>query len=132
MKKQTATNASPMIHDHGAAFEYLENLRRLYGRTRSERVAHARTKGTHTKDEWKTLHDIFGHCVACGIPYSELNGGKASKDHIHPVFCGGCDCIANLQPVCRQCNSTGRLADMRENALPGWQTIYLHRIGTYF
>ena len=62
----------------------------------------------------------------------ELNGGEASKDHIDPVFCGDCDCIANLQPVCRQCNSSGSLGDMRETALPGWQTLYLHRMGAYF
>lgn len=107
-------------------------LCRRYGRTRPQRIAHARSKGTHTKQEWSILHDLFGCCVACGIPYEMLNGGNATKDHIKPISCGGCDCLANLQPVCRQCNSNGMFGDMRESALPGWQTIYLHRSGAYF
>jgi len=88
--------------------------------------------GTHTKQEWKILHDIFGKCVSCGIPYEMLSGAGATKDHIEPLFAGGCDCIANLQPVCRHCNSEGIYQDLRGAALPGWQTIFLHRLGAYF
>ncbi len=101
-------------------------------RKRAERLIEARNKGTHTKVEWQALHDVFDRCLSCGTPYSELNGGGATKDHIEPIYCGGCDCIANLQPVCRQCNSAGIFEDLRHAALPGWQTIYLHRIGAYF
>lgn len=103
-------------------------------RKRAVRIAAAREKGTHTKHEWKILHDIFGACVCCGIPYAELHGGEATKDHIEMVYAGGCDCIANLQPLCRQCNSGANIVtgDMREQALPGWQTIYLHRCGAYY
>lgn len=99
---------------------------------RSVRLAAAREKGRHTKREWQTLHDIFGACVACGTPYSILNGGVATKDHIASILGGGCDCIANLQPVCRECNTVGVGGDLRAEALPGWQTIYLHRMGAYF
>lgn len=99
---------------------------------RQARMADARSKGTHSKIEWKILHDIFGRCVVCGIPYDNLYGGSATRDHIQPVICEGCDCIGNLQPVCRQCNSRAPMADYREYALPGWQTIYLHRLGAYF
>ena len=112
--------------------EWYARVCRLFGKTRSERIAHARSIGTHDKQEWKILHDLFGRCVACGIPYDMLFGGAASKDHIIPIFIGGCDCLANLQPVCRQCNSRGIGDDLRENALPGWQTIYLHRMGAYY
>lgn len=105
---------------------------RLYGRTRSERLTHARSLGTHTKQEWKVLHDVFGKCVGCGIPYDALTGGAATKDHISEICFGGCDCLANIQPFCRSCNSSGTLGDMREAALPGWQTIYLHRLGAYY
>jgi hypothetical protein len=61
-----------------------------------------------------------------------LVGGTATKDHIEPIVVGGCDCVGNLQPVCRHCNSEGVGDDFREATLPGWQTIYLHRLGAYF
>jgi 5-methylcytosine-specific restriction endonuclease McrA len=99
---------------------------------RRARLNAARTKGTHTKADWKILHDVFGRCVNCGIPYDILVGGAATKDHIVPLYADGCDCVANLQPVCRHCNSHGIFADLRDVVLPGWQTIYLHRLGAYF
>lgn len=101
-------------------------------RRRQDRLTAARQKGTHTKADWERLKNLFGRCVACGIPYEELYGGAPTKDHILPIIFGGCDCIGNLQPTCRNCNS-GRIdADLREAALPGWQTLYLHRMGAYF
>lgn len=122
-----------LIPISNAAFEEWENSReRRKARLRADRLAAAREKGTHTKQEWKILHDLFGRCVACGIPFDMLTGGHATKDHIVPIFFGGCDCLANLQPVCRDCNSSGMFGDMRETALPGWQTLYLHRLGVYF
>jgi len=99
---------------------------------RQARLSAARAKGTHTKQEWKILHDLFGRCVCCGISYDMLVGGTATKDHIEPIVVGGCDCVGNLQPVCRHCNSEGVGDDFREATLPGWQTIYLHRLGAYF
>ena len=99
---------------------------------RSIRLAAAKEKGRHTKAEWKRLHDIFARCVACGVPAADLYGGEATKDHITALMWGGCDCIGNLQPVCRECNTRGVGADLRNEALPGWQTIYLHRAGAYF
>lgn len=101
-------------------------------RKRSQRLAIAKEKGTHTKREWTILHDIFDRCVACGIPYDHLHGGVATKDHIEMIFVGGCDCIANLQPLCRECNTSGVNSDLREQALPGWQTIYLHKLGAFY
>ena len=111
-----------------------------YFRSRSEgsirrglRLAAAKLKGTHSRLEWEILHDIFGECVNCGTPYPDLNGGVATKDHIVPLYCGGCDCIANLQPVCQSCNSSGLGGeDLRASVIPGWQTIYLHKLGVYF
>lgn len=115
------------------AYEAWENTAgRRAAKRRRIRLEIARAKGTHTKTEWAVLHDLFGRCVACGIPYEMLFGGSATKDHIMPITCGGCDCIGNLQPVCRQCNTRGVFDDMREAALPGWQTIYLHRMGAFF
>lgn len=109
------------------------SARNPQARIRQDRLTLARLKGTHSKAAWSILHDIFGKCVACGISVSELDGGRATKDHIHPIEHGGCDCIGNLQPLCRQCNSIGTaMLDLREHALPGWQTIFLHRAGSYY
>lgn len=101
-------------------------------RRRQDRLTAARLKGCHSNAEWRVLHDLFDSCVACGIPYSDLYGGRATKDHIQSLASGGCDCIANLQPLCRGCNASGDHPDLRERALPGWQTLYLHRMGAYF
>jgi 5-methylcytosine-specific restriction endonuclease McrA len=106
--------------------------RRKAGQVRQERLAAARQLGTHSKEQWTILHDLFGQCVACGIPYEELRGGGATKDHIVPICVGGCDCIGNLQPSCRHCNSKGIGDDLREATIPGWQTIFLHRLGAFF
>jgi hypothetical protein len=101
-------------------------------RKRLDRLTAARAKGTHTKSEWQLLHDVFGRCVSCGVPYHDVSGGEITKDHVDPIYLGGCDCIANIQPVCRLCNSSGVLRDARYDIMPGWQTLYLHRLGAYF
>lgn len=100
-----------------------------YSRPRSARIAAARSKGTHSRQEWQALADVFGACVSCGVRYSSLHGGEPTKDHITPIIAGGCDCVANLQPVCRNCNSLGRLGDLRNSARPGWVKQYFYRIG---
>ncbi len=97
-------------------------------RKRAERLASAREKGRHTKLEWAILKEIFGHCVVCGVSYDELYGGEPCKDHIEPLYCDGCDCIANLQPVCRNCNSRGIGCDFRNMAQPGWVLKYLAEV----
>ena len=66
---------------------------------RSFRMVQARAKGTHSADEWKRLLEI-GCCAICGA-----SDRKLTKDHIIPVSRGGCDCIQNIQPLCKSCNS---------------------------
>lgn len=113
--------------DYGAAQAKLKRVLRRY-----ERMQAAKAIGTHTPEEWVTLHDVFGRCVVCGVSCEEVHGGRVTKDHITPIVAGGCDCIANLQPACRECNSRGIWEDLRDRTLPGWQTIYLHRLGAYY
>lgn len=79
------------------------------GLTRSERLAAARTIGTHTDVEWAEMVAFFGCCVKCG----DASGG-IMKDHIVPLYQGGSDAIANLQPLCRRCNS-GKGADTTDH-----------------
>lgn len=65
---------------------------------RSERLAEARAKGTHSAAEWEALLDICGSkCLRCGASTNVI------KDHITPLYQGGADSIDNLQPLCRSC-----------------------------
>ncbi len=67
---------------------------------RHERLSEARKLGTHTKEEWVSLLDVCDHaCVRCGDEPERL-----VKDHITPIYQGGSDSIANLQPLCSSCN----------------------------
>lgn len=76
-------------------------------KSRSERLAEARKKGTHTKEEWNALQKACGNrCVICGTHKRALNGVSLCKDHIVPIYRGGSDAIDNIQPVCRQCNTS--------------------------
>jgi hypothetical protein len=95
---------------------------------RRARLDAARAKGTHTKAEWTALADVFQRCVCCGVSYSDLHGGMPSKDHILPLYCEGCDCIGNIQPVCRNCNSSGIAVDLRNIARLGWVHKFLARM----
>ncbi len=67
---------------------------------RSFWMRRARRLGTHTVAEWQTLRCSIGCCISCGATDRPL-----AADHIIPVSRGGCDCIHNLQPMCKPCNS---------------------------
>jgi uncharacterized protein YdaU (DUF1376 family) len=91
--------------------------------SRSQRLAAARAKGTHTKIEWAAMLEVFGQqCVRCGIHADEARGGIC-KDHITPIYQGGSDAIWNLQPLCSSCNSSKGpdTTDLRQTACHDWQ-----------
>ena len=54
--------------------------------------------GSHTKEEWDEMVAVYGCCLICGSK-------NIVKDHIIPLYQGGSNCITNLQPLCRSCNS---------------------------
>lgn len=92
--------------------------------TRAQRLAAARQKGTHTKEEWVNLVEIMGHkCVRCGISADDLEGGVLCKDHILPIYQGGSDSIENIQPLCRNCNSSKgpESKDWRNDVCQNWR-----------
>lgn len=71
-------------------------------RKRSARLAEARQKGRHDKDDWAALVAITGNqCVKC-----HATGVELVKDHILPIYLGGSDALSNLQPLCIRCNSS--------------------------
>ena len=83
-------------------FKKAENRRR-HAALRSLRLRAARIRGTHTEAEWLRLVEACGNvCVRCG---GKTIDGTFTKDHILPAARGGCDCIQNIQPMCRNCNS---------------------------
>lgn len=92
---------------------------------RGFRVRKAREKGAHTHLEWIVLRNVFGECTRCGKDSERL-----SKDHVVSLYNGGCDCIANIQPLCRRCNSVEGAScnDYRSTAHPYWVTEYLRAI----
>lgn len=92
--------------------------------TRSQRLAAARAKGTHTKDEWESLQEALDYrCVKCSADAASLNGGQLTKDHVMPIYQGGDDSIFNLQPMCRNCNSGkgNDTTDYRETSGIDWR-----------
>lgn len=99
--------------------------------TRSQRLAEARAKGTHTVVEWSAMLLTFdNHCVKCGVAAADAIGGKLCKDHIKPIYQGGDDSIENIQPLCRSCNS-GKgpdSTDLRDFAKPGWRDELAKRV----
>jgi uncharacterized protein YdaU (DUF1376 family) len=83
---------------------------------RSQRLAEARRKGTHTEQEWLHLQAFCRHlCVRCEAGNCEL-----VRDHIVPIYKEGSDSIDNIQPLCRKCNASKgpETTDFRPN---GWQ-----------
>jgi hypothetical protein len=71
------------------------------GEWRAFRLDQARKLGTHSASEWAQKLAQIGMCAACGAVDRPL-----AKDHIIPIARGGCDCIHNLQPLCKPCNSS--------------------------
>src|SRR5262245_39607928 len=110
-----------VISEHGWDWEQRER-RREAAAARYERLRQARLKGTHTSLEWKALQLALGFCVGCGISFECLYGGEPTKDHIVSLTDDGCDCIANIQPLCRECNSRKKhaSADFRRHVDSEW------------
>ena len=88
---------------------------------RRERLYAAKLIGTHSDFEWIALRSLFDGCVLCG-------SRPVQKDHIVPIYqADGCDCIANIQPLCRLCNNSKgpERIDYRSLSNPGWMKQYL-------
>ncbi len=86
-------------------------------RKRYLRQKNARTRGTHTDRQWQRIIEYCGFaCVSCGK--TKLN---LEKDHIMPLYQGGCDCIHNIQPVCARCNAS-KGPDTTDHRPDGWKS----------
>jgi 5-methylcytosine-specific restriction endonuclease McrA len=95
---------------------------------RSERLAAARRIASHTTEEWLALVEACGNkCVCCGTPAADLNGGSLCKDHITPIYSGGSDGLENIQPMCRNCNSS-KGSDAHDYRPDGWRESVAKRM----
>ncbi len=69
--------------------------------------------GSWTATEWESLKATYDYrCLCCGRQEPEI---KLCADHVIPVSKGGANTIANLEPLCKSCNSLKgrRLIDYR-------------------
>lgn len=90
--------------------------------TRSQRLALAREKATHTPDEWVAMLDVCGHnCLRCG------GDGELVKDHIIPIYKEGSDGIDNIQPLCRKCNASKGSESIDYRPI-GWRELLEKRL----
>lgn len=85
------------------AFEFGEKARR-HEQMRRYRL---RTNGgSHTKEQWELLKAAYKfQCKICARKEPKI---ILTKDHIIPLRNGGSNDIANIQPLCRSCNSRKR------------------------
>lgn len=86
-----------------------QEVHRRYVRSHPEVIAHLKARryareknaeGNHSLQEWRDLKLKFNNCCATCKEEKPL-----TKDHITPLSLGGTDYIANIQPLCRNCNS---------------------------
>lgn len=65
----------------------------------------------HSENEWKRVLGICGwRCFYCACLVIENH----TKDHLVPLFRGGCGCIRNLVPACLRCNSMKKQRTVEE------------------
>jgi uncharacterized protein YdaU (DUF1376 family) len=114
-RASTITEKRSQSGKAGAAGKWGEAVGKNGRALRSERMAEARRKGTHTAEEWASLVAFCGgSCVRCG------SDERIVKDHITPIYQGGSDAIDNLQPLCGRCNSS-KGPDATDLRPSGWQ-----------
>jgi len=82
---------------------------KIYAQRYRNRLLNA--SGNYTRQEWIDLCSKCGNrCICCGLEV------KLTVDHIIPLSRGGSNCIDNIQPLCKNCNSSknNKIIDYRK------------------
>jgi 5-methylcytosine-specific restriction endonuclease McrA len=94
---------------------HIERVREILSASNHRRRTRLKgSGGSHTPEEWKELKEFYKYtCLMCGRIEPAI---KLTKDHVIPISRGGTNDIANLQPLCRSCNTRklARYIDFRE------------------
>jgi 5-methylcytosine-specific restriction endonuclease McrA len=80
------------------------NPEKKNAQTQRRRAMKRGNGGSYTAAEWQTLVEKYNYtCLRCGKQEPEI---KLTIDHVLPLSKGGNNTIDNIQPLCKQCNST--------------------------
>lgn len=82
------------------------HLHRMLANNRKRRAREAGARGQFTHEEWLALVEFYEEtCLCCG------ERGNVNRDHVVPIVKGGENTIANIQPLCKPCNSSKRVSE---------------------
>ena len=80
-----------------------KNRNKVLASNRKRRAIKLNAIGNYTIGEWELLKKQYGYtCPCCKRSEPKI---KLTADHIIPLNKGGSNCIENIQPLCRNCNS---------------------------
>lgn len=90
-----------------AAKEWAEAHPEYNGVRKSKRRARELgASGSHTRADRQAVFESYGHrCIVCAADLLQLPSKDRTLDHVVPFAKGGSNCVSNLQPMCRSCNS---------------------------
>ena len=95
------TVANPERYRETRAAWTAANLDKLRNYARKRRALELEADGDFTDAEFAALKEATGNvCLCCGA------SGDLAADHVIPITKGGPNDIANIQPLCKSCNST--------------------------
>ena len=114
MSEQTsATETRAMSRADYARQWRANNLEKKRAYRRAYRARKKGAGGSHTVAEWLAVKQAYNYtCLRCNRREPEV---KLTPDHIQPVSRGGSDSIANIQPLCKDCNAwkSAKMIDYR-------------------
>jgi len=77
------------------------NREKVRANSNQRRARRNNAEGSHSEKEWRELKEKYNNrCAKC------KENKKLTRDHIKPLIKGGSDYIINIQPLCRECNSS--------------------------
>ena len=101
IRKRRERNKDKILKQKRESYQRNKASYRIWSRAGKARKAGA--IGSFGLKEWTDLISQFDdHCVCC------WDTVKLTMDHVVPVSMGGTNCISNIQPLCKTCNSRKR------------------------